>query len=62
MSVNIVQPDLFITESQMNMLTAFHRFVFSTVLRLEKDPIDFMPEEAKVGYLIVPLIEGNKFW
>lgn len=58
-SVNIVQPDLFITESQMNMLTAFHRFVFSTVLRLEKDPIDFMPEEAKVGYLIVPLIEDE---
>ncbi|CAI9730629.1 endoribonuclease Dicer-like [Octopus vulgaris] len=58
-SLDMVESNVSINESQLNKLTIFHRFVFSTVLRLEKDPIDFMPDEAKVGYLIVPLIEDD---
>jgi hypothetical protein len=39
-------------------LSEFHRFVFSNVLRLEKDPMIFSPSQAELGYLIIPLAKG----
>ena len=42
-------------------MTRFHRFVFHKVLRLEKDPMMFDPDNAESSYIIVPVIHGKSF-
>lgn len=61
-SIVIVKSDLVMTETQLDRLKIFHRYLFANVLRLEKDPMDYIPEEAVLGYLIVPVnSEGITF-
>lgn len=43
------------SKEELEQLTDFHHFVFASVLHLEKDPMVFVPEEAEIGFLIVPL-------
>ena len=54
-SIDLLTSDLVLTNSQLDRLHIFHRFAFANVLRLEKDPMDYIPEEAAVGYLVVPV-------
>ncbi|KAL4237619.1 Endoribonuclease Dicer [Mactra antiquata] len=42
-------------EEKLDKLKTFHRFLFSNVLRLEKDPMDYLPNCSTMGYLVVPL-------
>ena len=55
MSVDILQSDLVFSADQLERLKVIHRYLFASVLRLEKDPMDFIPDEAVVGYLVVPV-------
>ena len=43
------------TEEQLTSLQCFHKFTFTHVLRLEKYPIKFDPNNAKTAFYIVPL-------
>jgi len=54
-SVDLLSGELTLTEDKLKKLKAFHRFLFSNVLRLEKDPMDYLPLEGVCGYLVVPL-------
>jgi len=54
-SVDLLSGELTLTEDKLEKLKAFHRFLFSNVLRLEKDPMDYLPLEGVCGYLVVPL-------
>lgn len=46
------------SSEELRRLRDFHRFTFTNVLRLEKDPMEFCPDESDLGYLIVPLNKG----
>ena len=48
------------SSEELRRLRDFHRFTFTSVLRLEKDPMEFCPEESDLGYLLVPLTKGKK--
>ena len=54
-SIDLVTSDVVLTDAQLAHIHIFHRFAFANVLRLEKDPMDYIPEDASVGYLIVPV-------
>lgn len=53
-SVNLLQKSTY-SQEQLDKLLKFHHFVFTSVLHLEKDPMVFSPQQADVGYIIVPL-------
>ena len=50
------------SKEELEKLTSFHHFVFSSVLHLEKDPMVFSPEAATIGFLIVPLNQSAGQW
>lgn len=50
------------SKEELEKLTSFHHFVFSSVLHLEKDPMVFSPEAATIGFLIVPLNRSAGQW
>ncbi|XP_043238115.1 endoribonuclease Dcr-1-like [Amphibalanus amphitrite] len=54
-SVRLVSDQLQLSESQLQLLSQFHRFVFCAVLRLEKFPMRFQPEDSSTGFLVVPI-------
>ena len=54
MSLDLLGAQTLVAE-QLQKLTDFHHFVFSSVLHLEKDPMVFCPDSADIGMLIVPL-------
>ncbi|XP_060069957.1 endoribonuclease Dicer-like [Ylistrum balloti] len=54
-SLNLLRRDAAFTQEELIKLREFHRFVFTEVLRLEKDPMEFHPERADLGYCIIPL-------
>ncbi|CAL1533205.1 unnamed protein product, partial [Lymnaea stagnalis] len=54
-SIDLQQTDLICSEDEINRLLNFHHFVFSGVLHLEKDPMEFDCVNADCGYIIVPL-------
>lgn len=54
-AVNLLSREIILNEVELEKLKTFHRFLFSNVLRLEKDPMDFYPECSIMGYLVVPL-------
>lgn len=54
-----MQCNVVLGAAQLWKLKLFHKFIFSNVLKLEKDPMDYAPELAPVSYFIVPLNEGN---
>ncbi|KAK6999788.1 endoribonuclease Dicer [Biomphalaria glabrata] len=53
-SIDLIQ-DIICSEEEILRLSKFHHFVFSGVLHLEKDPMDFDYVKADCGYLVVPL-------
>ncbi|GFO41771.1 endoribonuclease dicer [Plakobranchus ocellatus] len=54
-SVDLLSSDLVLSEAEISRLLKFHHFVFSGVLHLEKDPMEFNPEQAEFGCVVVPL-------
>ncbi|KAF0301375.1 Endoribonuclease Dicer [Amphibalanus amphitrite] len=58
-SVRLVSDQLQLSESQLQLLSQFHRFVFCAVLRLEKFPMRFQPEDSSTGFLVVPINNGT---
>ena len=58
-SVRLVTDDLRPTEHQLQLLSQFHRFVFCAVLRLEKFPMRFQPDDSATGFLVVPINNGT---
>jgi endoribonuclease Dicer len=59
-SINILSREVALKKEELDKLKIFHMFLFSNVLRLEKDPMDFFPDCSTMGFLVVPLNkEGN---
>ncbi|GFS16244.1 endoribonuclease Dicer [Elysia marginata] len=54
-SVDLLCSDMSLSEVEISSLLQFHHFVFSGVLHLEKDPMEFNPEQAEYGCVVVPL-------
>ncbi|KAH9519444.1 Endoribonuclease Dicer [Bulinus truncatus] len=54
-SIDLLQDNIVCSEEEITQLSKFHHFIFSGVLHLEKDPMEFNPVNAECGYLIVPL-------
>lgn len=54
-SVDKLEREINLSPDELEKLKTFHRFLFSNVLRLEKDPMEYQPNESSVGYLVVPL-------
>ena len=59
-SIDILKSDHVFTVEQLDRLKMFHKYLFANVLRLEKDPMDYVPDEAIVGYLVVPVYSEGK--
>ncbi|KAG8191987.1 hypothetical protein JTE90_002257 [Oedothorax gibbosus] len=58
-SVRRVASDLFLSEDQFKSLSFFHRYTFSDVLRLEKYPMTYKPEESEASFYVVPIISDG---
>ncbi|XP_055995249.1 endoribonuclease Dicer-like isoform X2 [Ostrea edulis] len=61
-SIDLLNCNVSLSSEELRRLREFHRFTFTNVLRLEKDPMEFCSEKSELGYLIVPLNkdgEGN---
>ncbi|XP_048244529.1 serine-rich adhesin for platelets-like isoform X2 [Haliotis rufescens] len=54
-SVDLIQSNVVLSQEDLKKIGKFHQFVFTSVLHLEKDPMEFAVSSADVGYLIVPL-------
>ncbi|XP_060562889.1 endoribonuclease Dicer-like [Ruditapes philippinarum] len=54
-SINILSREVALKKEELDKLKIFHMFLFSNVLRLEKDPMDFFPDCSTMGFLVVPL-------
>lgn len=54
-SIDLLQSDVIFSKDEISRMLKFHHFVFSGVLHLEKDPMEFNPESADYGCIIVPL-------
>ncbi|XP_064603433.1 endoribonuclease Dicer-like isoform X2 [Liolophura sinensis] len=54
-SIELVSTDIVVTQEQLDQLLVFHTFVFSNVLRLEKDPMEFSADPMNTSYVVVPL-------
>ena len=59
-SIDLVRSDMLVAQDELERLYKFHQTVFSRVLRLEKDPMAFQPEDAECSYTIVPLNVDGK--
>lgn len=57
-SIDVLSSNFPVSSEELRRLRDFHRFTFTNVLRLEKDPMEFCPDEGDLGYLIVPLNKG----
>ena len=58
-SVQLVTDQLQLSDHQLQLLNQFHRFVFCAVLRLEKFPMRFQPDDSATGFLVVPINNGR---
>ena len=58
-SIDPITTAMTFTEEELAPICHFHRFLFTRVLRLEKDPMVFDPANAFSSYIIVPLIRGT---
>lgn len=61
-----MQANIFLAKSRLQvdavmleLLKAFHHYIFDSVLRLVKGGLAFVPEKAPVSILIVPLRRGK---
>lgn len=59
-TIDLLRSDVHYSDEERSRLSEFHRFVFSNVLRLEKDPMIFSPSQAELGYLIIPLAKASQ--
>jgi len=57
-SLELTYPDSTFTGEELERMKQFHQFVFSKVLRLEKEPMMFDPGKAECSYIVVPLNYG----
>lgn len=57
-SIDLLNCNVSLSSEELRRLREFHRFTFTNVLRLEKDPMEFCSEKSELGYLIVPLDKG----
>ena len=57
-SLDLITKEVTFTEVELSRITDFHHFVFSQVLRLEKEPMRFDQDRAESGYFILPLNKG----
>ena len=58
-TIDLLSSEFSVSSEELRRLRDFHRFTFTSVLRLEKDPMEFCPEESDLGYLLVPLSKGK---
>ena len=58
-SIDLVREGVTFTQSEMRRFEGFHKFVFSRVLRLDKDPMLFLPSDAPYSCLVVPVLSGK---
>ena len=57
----LIQEYIKLTDSQKEQVLTFHKYAFSQVLRLEKFPMQFKPNEANSNVLVVPLSNNNGY-
>ena len=63
MSVDMLKREITLSPDELAKLKTFHRFLFSNVLRLEKDPMDYQQNDSSSGYLVVPLqVRGKEYY
>ena len=58
-SIDLVSSSTPFTAAELDRLNKFERFMFAKVLRLEKDPMSFDPDNADSSYTVIPLNEGK---
>lgn len=58
-SLELVEENFTLTNQQVNDLRTFHEYTFSKVLRLEKYPTIFKPENSPFTVLLAPVIDDN---
>ena len=58
-SIDFVTDEMKFSEEKLSLLWQFHRMLFKYVLRLEKRPMVFVPQNAQSGYIVVPLNTGE---
>ncbi|KAK3092704.1 hypothetical protein FSP39_006212 [Pinctada imbricata] len=59
-SVTMVTSEFPLTEEDLKRLGDCHHFIFDNVLRLEKDPMEFKPQQSELGYIVVPLLKNSE--
>ena len=57
----LIQKEVELTQAQKEEVLTFHNYTFSQVLRLEKFPMQYKPNEANSNVLVVPLTNTNGF-
>jgi len=57
----LIQKEVELTQAQKEQVLTFHNYTFSQVLRLEKFPMQYKPNEANSNVLVVPLTNTNGF-
>ena len=61
-SIDLVREHVTFSAEEMRRFHFFHKFLFSRVLRLDKDPMTYMPHEAPYSPLIIPVQTGHYFF
>lgn len=60
-NIFLVKSRLLVDAQMLELLKAFHHYLFDSVLRLVKGGLVFVPDKAPVNVLIVPLRRGTFF-
>lgn len=61
-NIFLVKSRLLVDAQMLELLKAFHHYLFDSVLRLVKGGLVFVPDKAPVNVLIVPLRRGIIFF
>uniref|UniRef100_H3AIE1 ribonuclease III n=3 Tax=Latimeria TaxID=7896 RepID=H3AIE1_LATCH len=54
-SIELKKSGFILTLQQLDLITRFHQYIFSHILRLEKPALEFKPVEADSAYCVLPL-------
>ena len=57
-SIDLLDRAKMLSTEELTRLSDFHHFVFSKVLRLEKDPMAFHQAKAESSYIIIPFLKS----
>ena len=57
--MELVSTTAVFSAEELGRLYKFQRYLFSRVLRLEKDPMNFDPDNADSSYAVAPLTIGE---